>query len=114
MSPNQAISRSLRLLQSQMGGKAVCCHFDGRGGSEVAETTVSRWIHRPETFDPDNLPTLIRLEPSLGRYFLQMTPIWMGLPEAVLRELPPETQTRVRQAFEKLILAETGPGRGVR
>ena len=113
MDLGQAISRALVSLQTVHGAKEVASWFDGRGGKEVALSTVSRWISRPDRFPATFLPVLVQAYPPLGRHLMRHLPIWLGIPDRVVTSLPPEQAEQVQREFERLVVEEVGPGRWV-
>lgn len=113
MSAGQAIAAALRALQADLGGKELAGHFDGAEGKEVAQSTVSRWIHRPDRFPAVFIPILCELSPSFQREHVRRIAA-IGLLNFV-EDLPAEHQDAVREALRKRVESMTfeqvAPGR---
>ena len=108
LTPNQALRASVFRVREERGGKAMADDV------EVHHTLISKWESGNRRVPWSVLPYLVANDPLLGRYLLQMIPIWMGLPERAIQTLDPKEADRVRDAFERVVISEVSPGRWVR
>lgn len=107
----QALSESLRGLQARLGGKTLASYFDGRGGKEVAISTVSRWISDPTRFPLVFGPVLAELDPTFRtRAIKALFASELSTPE-VLSRISPAAATEYQRAVQAVVLEEIAPGK---
>lgn len=116
ISMGQSIADALKELQQDLGGDVLSGFFDGREGKEVAQSTVSRWISRPDRFPAVFVPILCELSAGFQREHVRRIAA-IGLLNFV-EDLPAEHQEPVRDALRRRVEAmtfeQTTPGRWVR
>lgn len=100
----QAISAALKRQQAKQGGKELAGYFDGRDGKEVADSTISRWIGKPDRFPAVMLPVLVGLDKEFRAQLFQLLGASFSVPSDIIRELSPEAAAEYQKVLERRFL----------
>lgn len=89
------------------GLKEFASYFDGATGSEVAKSTVSRWMSEPTRFPFWAALELARMDETFARHVLDFL-MWQAGLKRLLQSLDKPTRRAVRKHVEAQMVFDLG------
>lgn len=105
-----ALSDAIRRCQRERGGKDLATFFDGIEGTEVAESTISRWISEPRRFSAIYLPILVEIDAPFRAQVMEFLFARMVTPEALMERIGESARREVSAAAQDIVFEELPSG----